>query len=97
MGPTLVALVALLSANCHVSRRKVQQLLSDVLGVDIALGTRSESEALATSAVDAPVQEAMRHALAAPVKHRRHKLVPPPRSPLPLGAGHQGRDGLHYL
>lgn len=69
MGPRLVAFIALLSANCHVSRRKVKQLLSDVLGVDIALGTLSESEALATAAVDVPVREALQHALAAPVKH----------------------------
>jgi transposase len=69
MGPRLVAFVALLSANCHVSRRKVRQLLKDILGIDIALGTLSESEALATAAVDGPVREALQSALAAPVKH----------------------------
>lgn len=69
MGPRLVAFVALLTANCHVSRRKVQQLLKDVLGVDVSLGTLSESEALATAAVQLPVREALKHALAAPVKH----------------------------
>jgi transposase len=47
----------------------VQQLLRDILGVDIALGTLSESEALATAAVDGPVREALQSALAAPVKH----------------------------
>lgn len=69
LGPRLVAFIALLSANCHVSRRKVKQLLKDVLGIDIALGTLSESEALATAAVETPVREALQHALAAPVKH----------------------------
>jgi hypothetical protein len=34
MGPRLVALVALLTANCHVSRRKEQQFFKDVLGVE---------------------------------------------------------------
>jgi hypothetical protein len=33
-----LALVGLLVAGCHVSRRKVRALLHDVLGVDISLG-----------------------------------------------------------
>lgn len=69
MGPRLVALVSLLSANCHVSRRKVKLLLKDILGVDISLGTLSESEVLATLAVEGPVREALMQAVAAPVKH----------------------------
>ena len=69
MGPRLLALVGLLTANCHVSRRKVQTLLRDVLNIDISLGALSESEAVVADAVTAPVEEARAHAMAAEVKH----------------------------
>jgi len=54
LGPRLLALVAILTASCHVSRRKVQALLRDVLNVDISLGALSESEAVV--AVASPVE-----------------------------------------
>jgi transposase len=69
MGPRLLALVAILTANCHVSRRKVQGLLRDVLGVQISLGALSESEEVVANAVEAPVEEARQSAMAAVVKH----------------------------
>jgi transposase len=69
LGPGLVAFIALVAANCHVSRRKVKQLLSDMLGLKVSLGALSESEALAAAAVAAPVEEALHHALAAKAKH----------------------------
>ena len=69
MGPRLLAFVGLLVANCHVSRRKMQALLSDVLNVDISLGALSESEAIVSDAVATPVEEARAHAMAAEVKH----------------------------
>ena len=69
LGPRLLALVAILTASCHVSRRKVQALLRDVLGIDISLGALSESEAVVADAVAAPVEEARQHAIAATVKH----------------------------
>jgi transposase len=69
MGPRLLALVAILTANCHVSRRKVRDLLQDVLGVRISLGTLSESEEVVANAVEAPVEEARQSAMAAKVKH----------------------------
>lgn len=69
MGPRLLALVGLLAANCHVSRRKMQALLSDLLNVDISLGALSESEAVVADALTAPVEELRAHAMAAEVKH----------------------------
>lgn len=69
MGPGLLALVALLTANCHVSRRKVQGLLRDVLGIRISLGALSQSEEVVAEAVAAPVEEARQSAISAAVKH----------------------------
>lgn len=69
MGPRLLAFVAILAANCHVSRRKVQGLLRDVLGVRVSLGALSESEEVVADAVEAPVEEARQSAMAAAVKH----------------------------
>lgn len=69
MGPRLLALVAILTANCHVSRRKVRGLLQDVLGVSISLGALSESEEVVADAVESPVEEARQSAIAAQVKH----------------------------
>src|SRR4029079_17119026 len=54
VGPRVLALVAILTANCHVSRRKVQGLLRDVLGVSVSLGALSQSEEVVANAVEAP-------------------------------------------
>jgi transposase len=69
MGPQLLALAALVVAHCHVSRRKVQQLLHDVLGFEVAVGTLSKSEAIVAAALEAPVEEAHQAALVAGAKH----------------------------
>lgn len=68
-GPRLTALIALLTGAFHMSRRSARVLLSDLLGVRIALGTLSESEARVGDALAAPVEAALEHALGAPVKH----------------------------
>lgn len=68
-GPRLVALIGLLTGVYHVSRRSATNLLSDLLGVRIALGTLSESEERVSDALAAPVQGALDHALRARVKH----------------------------
>ena len=69
LGPRLVALIALLVGEMHVSRRKVQRLLRDLLGIRVAVGTVSESEEIVSDAVAAAVDEARLHALAERVKH----------------------------
>jgi transposase len=53
-GPGLQALVALLSGRYRLSRREVAQLISDVWGANVALGSVVELEQ-ATSAALAPV------------------------------------------
>jgi transposase len=68
-GPRLLTLIAVLTGSMHVSRRKVQLLLSDLLGVEVSLGCISESEGVVSDAVAAAVDEARVHALADRVKH----------------------------
>ena len=57
-GPLLTALVALLTALYKVSKRGVQQLLSDVFGVAMSLGAVSNCERQTSEAVATPVEEA---------------------------------------
>lgn len=68
-GPRLTAVIALLTGAYHLSRRSAMTLLSDLLGVRIALGTLSESEERVSAALAAPVEQALDHACRAPVKH----------------------------
>ena len=69
LGPGVLALVGLVIADCHVSRRKVQGLLHHLLGIRVSLGALSESEEIVSNAVAAPVDEARLHALSDRVKH----------------------------
>jgi len=68
-GPRLLTLIAVLIGSMHVSRRKVQTLLADLLGIEVSLGCISESEAVVSEAVAGAVDEARVHALADRVKH----------------------------
>ena len=69
LGPGVLALIALLVGDCHVSRRKTQQLLHHLLGIRVSLGALSESEETISDALDQAVEEARLHALAEQVKH----------------------------
>jgi transposase len=69
LGPQVLALIAVLTADGHMSRRKVQALLQDAFGIDVSLGTLSESEQIVSDAVAPAVEEARQHALAEKVKH----------------------------
>ena len=60
-GPRLMALVALLAGQYRLSKRLVQQLLSDVLGVEVALGSISKLEAQVSQALAAAVEQAREH------------------------------------
>lgn len=68
-GPRLVAVVALLTGSYHLSRRKTVDLLRELLGVVISLGSVSNIEARASAAMEAPVDEATEEARRAAVKH----------------------------
>ena len=68
-GPRLVATVALLTGGYHLSRRKTVDLLRELLGVVLSLGSVSNIEARASAAMKAPVDEAREQVELAAVKH----------------------------
>jgi len=59
-GPRLQALVAVLSGAYRLSKRNIQQLLSDCFGVEMALGSISALESATREALQEPVAEAHR-------------------------------------
>jgi transposase len=67
--PRLTALVALLSGVYHLSRRNVQAILGDLLGVNISLGSVVTCEQRTSAALAAPVAEAREYAKKQPVKY----------------------------
>ena len=69
LGVQMLALIAVLTADGHMSRRKVQNLLAAVFGLQVSLGTLSESEQIVSDAVAPAVEEARIHALAEKVKY----------------------------
>ena len=69
LGVQVLALIAVLTADGHMSRRKVQSLLAAVFGLEVSLGTLSESEQIVSDAVAPAVEEARIHALAERVKY----------------------------
>jgi transposase len=68
-GPGLSALIALLTGDYNISRRRAVRLLSNVLGIDISLGALSESEDDVSEAVASPVAEARERVAEDPIKH----------------------------
>lgn len=69
LGVKVLALIAVLTADGHMSRRKVQGLLAAVFGLEVSLGTLSESEQIVSDAVAPAVEAARVHALAARTKY----------------------------
>ena len=57
-GERLTALIALLSGQYRLSKRLVQCILSNVLGVDLALGTVSNRDMEVSASLAAPMAEA---------------------------------------
>jgi transposase len=68
-GPRLTALISYLSARCHDGKRTVQEILGDVFGVPIALGSVCAKEQEVRAALDKPYAQAARRVRKAPVKH----------------------------
>lgn len=68
-GPRLVAVVAMLTGVYHLSRRKAQQLLRELFGIEISLGALSGMEARASQALQSAFDEAQREVEQAEVKH----------------------------
>lgn len=67
-GPRLLALIGYLLA-ARTSRRQLRELLVEVFGIPMSLGALSEAEARTSEAIAAPVEEAIAHVHAQPVKH----------------------------
>ena len=57
-GPRLTAAVALCSGRYRMPKRTVQELLRDLFGVEVALGSVPKMERFVSEAVAAPVEEA---------------------------------------
>lgn len=68
-GPRLTTVVAMLTGVYHLSRRRAQQLLSEVFGIQISLGAISAVEARTSDALVSAVDEAQREVEQADVKH----------------------------
>jgi transposase len=68
-GPRLTALIAVLAGNYRLSQKSIQQLLSDVFGVEMALGSVSAQEQRISDAIAPAVQEAQEEVTQAAVVH----------------------------
>jgi transposase len=68
-GPRLMSLMALLTGFYHLSRRKAQGLLADILGVSVSLGAISAVEERVSNAVEPAVDEVWDRVANADVKH----------------------------
>lgn len=68
-GANLVALVCWLTGKFRLSKRGVQELLSDLLGTEVSLGMVSKMEREASAALAAPVEESRAYVREQPVVH----------------------------
>lgn len=69
LGPRAMAVVAVFSGKYHLSKRQVEELLQDLLGIDVALGTVSNTEDRVSAALEQPVEEAKAHVQEQAVVH----------------------------
>jgi transposase len=68
-GPRLAALISYLSARCHDGKRTVREVVSDVFGVPISLGSVSAKEREVSEALRRPYAQAQRRVRRAAVKN----------------------------
>lgn len=68
-GPRLTALIAVFAGNYRLSHKSIQQILSDIFGVEIALGSVSALERRVSDAIAPAVEEAQRAVVEASVVH----------------------------
>jgi transposase len=69
-GPRLTGFIALATGRFRLSKRLVQELLEDVLGVELGLGSVSNLEQTVSRALEAPVQEARAYVQRQPAVHQ---------------------------
>lgn len=58
LGRRAMAMVAVLSGKFHLSKRDIEEILTDFFGREVSLGTVSDTEERVSEAVAAPVEEA---------------------------------------
>jgi transposase len=68
-GPRLQALVAVSSGDYQMSKRKIENMLEDFFGVEIALGTVANLEQTTSEAIAAPVEEVAQAIQKEPIVH----------------------------
>src|SRR5215831_15639452 len=68
-GPRVQATVALYTGAYRLSKRTTQQMMDDVFGVPLSVGTISQLEQATTAAVGTPVEEARTYVHAQAVAH----------------------------
>jgi transposase len=68
-GPRVQATVALYTGSYRLSKRTTQQMMDDVFGVPLSVGTISQLEQATTAAVGTPVEEARIYVHAQAVAH----------------------------
>ena len=69
LGPRAMAAVAVLSGKYHLSKRQVEEVLQDLLGIQVSLGTVSNTEARVSAALEKPFEEACTYVREQPVVH----------------------------
>jgi len=67
--PRPMAMAALLSGKYHLSKRHVVEILDDLLGTELCLGTVSNIETRVSTALEEAVEEAQRFVAQQPVVH----------------------------
>ena len=68
-GPRLQAMMAVCAGSYHLSKRMIEELVSDFFDVDISLGSISNLEQETSEAIAEPVKEAAAHVQQQPVVH----------------------------
>ncbi len=70
LGPRALALVGTLAGQFHLTQRKVQAVLSHIMGIHFSLGAVSQAHGLVSQALEQPVAQ-LHHELLqhAPVRH----------------------------
>lgn len=68
-GPTLTAVVVMLTGTYHLSRRKAQRLLKELFAIEVSLGAISAMERRSSYALVAAHREAVRAVQTAHIKH----------------------------
>ena len=96
-GPRLQATVALLSGAYRMSKRQVQALLDDLLGLSASTGMVCKSERADAEAVAAPVDGVYEHVRSVPVAGVDVVEVAPPYDHAEITAFLAGRVVLEAL